>query len=169
MDDPRRFNFGTPKEAWNTMVRCWEIEPTSKRIIADVMDFPNVLKIVIEHEGAVVPEINFRHGHRAQAINGGRVLKHKVSRRQRKHLLTMGPIHPDAQEALDKLLAIGRAEQPLDEEEIAHAMDEEDEALIAIDQADLNSDDEDDIDNENDDLELNVALFAVFASQNQFF
>jgi hypothetical protein len=81
----------------------------------------------------------------------------------------MGPIHPDAQEALDKLLAIGRAEQPLDEEEIAHAMDEEDAALIAIDQADLNSDNEDDIDNENDDLELNVALFAVFASQNQFF
>ena len=38
-----------------------------------------------------------------------------------------------------------------------------------IDQDDLNSNLEDDIDNENDDLELNVALFAEFASQKQFF
>ena len=38
-----RFNFGTKKEAWSTMTRCLEIELTSERIIADIMDFPNVL------------------------------------------------------------------------------------------------------------------------------
>ena len=68
-DDKRRFNLGIPKEAWRTMTRCWEIEPTSERIIADIMDFPNVLKIFIDHEGAVVTEMNFRHGQQAQAMN----------------------------------------------------------------------------------------------------
>jgi len=99
IDDERRFNLGTPKEAWRTMTRCCEIKPTSERIIADIIYFPNVLKIFRDHEGAFVPEMNFRHGQQAQAINGGRVVKHKINRRQRKHLLTMGPIHPNAQEA----------------------------------------------------------------------
>jgi len=132
IDDERRFNLGTPKEAWRTMTRCWEIEPTSERIIADIIYFPNVLKIFLDHEGAVVPEMNFRHGQHAQAINGGRVVKHKINRRQRKHLLTLGPIHPNAQEAIKKLLAIGRAEQPLDEEKIAQAMAEGNAVLIAL-------------------------------------
>ena len=27
IDDPRRFNFGTPSQAWSTMKRCWTLEP----------------------------------------------------------------------------------------------------------------------------------------------
>ena len=84
---------------------------------------------------------------------------------QRKQLLTMGPIHPDAQEAIDNLLQIGRGEPPLNEDEIAQASAEEDAALRAIDQDDVNSDDEDDIDDDNDNLEQNVALFADIASE----
>ena len=45
--------------------------------------------------------------------NGGRVLKRKVTQRQRKHLLQMGPIHPDAEDALKILL--GQA--PIEAEE----------------------------------------------------
>ena len=113
-NDPRRFNFGTPSQVWDTMKRCWQLEPTSERIIADIMDFPRVLNIVIDHRGAVVPEINLRHGHRLAAINGGRVLKRKVTNRQRKHLLKMGPVHPDAQPALDRLLGrMPQSESPL--------------------------------------------------------
>jgi hypothetical protein len=109
IDDPQRFNFGTPKEVWSTMERCWtHCAPTSARIIADIMDFPRVLEIVIRQRGAVVPEIQLRHGHRHQAINGGRVLKRKVTLRQRKHLLTSEPVHPDAERALQMLLNIGR-------------------------------------------------------------
>jgi hypothetical protein len=51
------------------MKRCWEIESTSVRIIADNFDLHRVPDIVIYKRGAVLPEINLRHGHRAQAIN----------------------------------------------------------------------------------------------------
>jgi hypothetical protein len=64
-----RFNFGTPPQASSTMKRCWEIESTSVRIISDNFDLHRVLDIVIYKRGAVLPEINLRHGHRAQAIN----------------------------------------------------------------------------------------------------
>lgn len=170
IDDPHRFNFGTPSQAWSTMVRCWTIEPTSERIIADIFDFPNVLQIVIDHKGAVVPEINLRHGHRALAINGGRVLKRKITSRQRKHLLTMGPIHHHAQRAINNLLRFGRLdalEQPLDENEIAEAIAEEEGALNQI--QDILNEDDDDSDSENDNLELNVAVLADIASGQQVF
>jgi hypothetical protein len=90
------------------MERCWTLEPTSERIIVDIVDFLRELQIVIDHKGAVVPEINLRHGHRLQATNNGRVLKRKVSTRPRKHLLKLGPIHLDAQDALAALLRTGR-------------------------------------------------------------
>ena len=70
INDSRRFNFGTPTQAWNTMVRCWTIEPKSERIIDDIFDYPDVLEIVISHRGAVVPEINLRHGHRVKLSEG---------------------------------------------------------------------------------------------------
>ena len=66
------------------------------------------MDIVIAHRGAVVPEINLRHGRRLQAINGGRVLKRKVTSRQRKHLLCAEAIHPDAERALQTLLNFAR-------------------------------------------------------------
>jgi hypothetical protein len=96
--DPRRFGFGTPKEVWSTMERCWEIEPTSERIIADIPSLSHVLQHIIDAKGCVVPEDRLRHGYRLEAHNDGRVLKHKVTSRQRKHLLQMGPVHRDAQD-----------------------------------------------------------------------
>ena len=106
INDPERFGFVAPKEVWHTIVRCWTLEPTSARIIAVIEDFGNVLDLMIEFKGCVVPECRLRHDHRQQAYNGGRVLKRKVTKRHRKHLLTMGPVHPDAQGALNILLSI---------------------------------------------------------------
>ena len=88
------------------MVRCWTLEPTSARIIADIEGFGNVLDLIIEFNGCVVPECRMQHGHRQQGHNGGRVLKRKVTKRQRKHLLTMSPVHPDAHCVLNILLGI---------------------------------------------------------------
>jgi hypothetical protein len=79
--DPRRFIFGPPTQVWHTMERCWTLEPTSDRIIADIEDFGNVLDVIIEFKGCVGPECRLRHGHRLQAHNGGRVLKRKVTKR----------------------------------------------------------------------------------------
>jgi hypothetical protein len=63
-------------------------------------------------------------------------------------------------------LQIGRGEPPLNEDKIAQASAEEDVALRAIDQDDVNSDDKDDIDDDNDNLEQTVALFADLASES---
>ena len=137
------------------MERCWTLEPTSERIQEDLNDLERVLDIIIERKGAVVPEMNIRHGVRLQAINNGRVLEHKVTKRQRKHLLTMGPIHADAQDALQSLLTVHEALNPtevaaLTAEDIAQAVDMEQLALGAIEDVVVSEDDND------DDVELNV-------------
>ena len=118
MKDPKRFGFGTPKD---TMVRCWTLEPTSARIIADLEDFENVLDLMIEFKGCVVPECRLWRSHRQQAHNGGHVLKRKITNLQRKHLLTMGPVHTVAQDALNIL----HGNNPVEE----LALEEIDEAL----------------------------------------
>ena len=56
MKDPKRFGFGTPKEVWDTMVKCWTLGPTSARIITDLEDYGNVLDLIIEFKGCVVSE-----------------------------------------------------------------------------------------------------------------
>ena len=46
------------------MTKCWTLEPTSARIIADIEDLGNVLDLIIENKGCVVPECRLRHGDR---------------------------------------------------------------------------------------------------------
>ena len=113
---------------------------------------------MIEHKGAVVvPEINLGHGHCGQAINGGRILKRKITNRQRKHLLAMGPVHEDEWAALNDLLRIGRGDidTQLDVEEIAQTIFEENAALNEIKDVDL--DNEDDSVDEGDVSEASIA------------
>ena len=147
-DDPRRFNLGTTSQVWNMIPGCFG---TSDRIVADIMNFPCVVDDVIAHRGAVVPEINLRLGHRIAAINGGRALKSKVTNQQRKHLLKMGPVHPDAQ-ALGRLL--GRlpssvtipeeeSEMLLTEKEIQEAQAEEAASMLEIEEIVIEDDCED--------------------------
>ena len=101
-----------------------------------------MLELIIEFKGCMVPECRLRHGHRQKAHNGGRVLKRKVTNRQRKHLLTMGPVHPDAQDALQILLGVqppdqlapGESEEALEIEhqhlnDIPEAEDENDDVV----------------------------------------
>jgi hypothetical protein len=142
-DDPRRFNFGTPNQVWDTMVRCWTMEPNSDRIIADIEDLQNVVQLIILHKGCVLPECTLRHGHRLMSHNGGRVLEHKVRERQRKALLTLGSIHPDAMDALQMLLD-GPITEELAPAELEEALAMEQEALDAI--PEVHREEEDDID-----------------------
>ena len=141
--DKRKFKFGTPPEVWSTMLWCWDHEPTSARILADIEDFGNVLLMIVAFEGCVVPECRLRHGHRQQAHNGGRVLKRKVTSRQRKHLLRMGPVHDDAADALRLLLNFGPDEEELALEEVEDAEILEQENLDDI--PDAEEEEEDDI------------------------
>ena len=110
--------------------------------------------------------INLCHGHRLQAINGGRVLKRKVTLYQRKHLLRMGPIHADA---LTNLVNIGRpaavpgepeaalTDPPLTELEIAGAVAEKELVLEDIYDIIIANDDE-----EDDGFELDLDRLAAF-------
>lgn len=54
--DPRRFNTGTPKEMWETLLRCWQMEPTSERVMEDILGLPRVLEKIIRHCGCVVKD-----------------------------------------------------------------------------------------------------------------
>ena len=79
----------------------------------------------------------------------------------------MGRVHPDAQEAIDNLLRFGLTatvtETLLDANEIEQAVAEEDAALNII--QDIHIDDlDDESEDENDNLEVNVALIADIAS-----
>jgi len=95
-DDPEKFKFGTPTEAWHTIERCWEISPTSERIVQAILDFPKVLRKVIEVGGTVLPECTLRHGHRALRYEKTRALKNKLKTSQRIESNREKPIHPHA-------------------------------------------------------------------------
>ena len=67
-NDIRKFKMGTPAEVWSTMARCWEVEPTSERIVEDIMKLDMVLDKIIEAEGCVVFDLFLRTGKRGQEL-----------------------------------------------------------------------------------------------------
>jgi hypothetical protein len=106
-DDPRRFGMGTPAEVWRTMCRCWEMEPTSARIVEDVLQFGMVLEKIIAAEGCVVPDEFLRNGRRGRSSNGKFDLKNKPVQKQRKNTMHARPCHPDCFEARRRIKAAG--------------------------------------------------------------
>jgi hypothetical protein len=86
------------------MSRCWQIDPSSDRIIEDIKGFPRVVDIIIDQSGCVVPDMNFRHGRRARSHDNKKVLKTKIKSRQRISTHKKITVHPDAQEAFDNLI-----------------------------------------------------------------
>jgi hypothetical protein len=97
--DPRRFGMGTPKEVASSLRRCWEIEPTSERIIEDILAFPRVLQKIIDANGCVVLDEFLRTGRRYLKVRGQGECKIKPCKKQRKETLGLPPIHPDCFEA----------------------------------------------------------------------
>ena len=107
LSDPRRFSMGTPDAVWSALPRCWEVAPTSERIVEDISALPRVLDVIIEHQGAVVLDLFLRSGRRARqpAKRGKKPLARAPRARQRKDTLAEKPRHPDNDEAHRKLLA----------------------------------------------------------------
>ena len=69
--DPRRFNLGTPPELFHSIQRTWAVAPTMRRIIEDVMALPRVLNVIIDAQGCVVQDEEFRdlrHGRRGEGV-----------------------------------------------------------------------------------------------------
>ena len=104
-DDPRRFKTGKPEEMWSTMIRSWEMEPTSESIVQDIQKFPEVLRKIIAHRGCVVHDEYLRTGRRERSKDGKRILKHKPRFSQRKETMKMRPTHIDAIEARNMIIS----------------------------------------------------------------
>ena len=102
-NDPRKFKLGTPTDVWDTMMRCWQTEPTSDRVIADIEDWPRVLQVFVDAEGCVVHGEAVRSGHRYQRLDGKGAIKSKLENRGRGSTLHGRPVHPDAMEAFRSL------------------------------------------------------------------
>ena len=107
INDTRRFKMGTPKEVWSSLTRAWTIEPTSARIVEDVLALDRVLDVVIAANGCVVKDEFLRTGRRERKAGGVRMLRNKRRKSQRKSTIEQYLVHPDCQEAYDSLLKIG--------------------------------------------------------------
>ena len=81
-NDPRKFQLGTPAEVWRTMYRCWEMEPTSERIVQDILDLPRVLEKNVEANDCVVHGEALRNGHRARRLDGKVFFKDTIKSKQ---------------------------------------------------------------------------------------
>jgi hypothetical protein len=105
VDDPRRFKMGTPSQVFHTMERCWEMEPTSERIVEDISDLPRVLNKIIESEGRVVSNECMRNGRHAREGEGS-TAANKPRNRQKKDTIRAPPCHPDCRDALDRIAGL---------------------------------------------------------------
>jgi len=123
-DDPKKFQSGTPDQVWSSMRRCWCVEPTSERIVQDILDWPRVLQVIINAKGCVVPGEAIRSGHREVRADRKGSLTSRLRTRKRKVTMICRPIHPDAQESYD-LLTKGNVDDIMtDVEALKNHMDE---------------------------------------------
>jgi hypothetical protein len=102
LNDPRRFKMGTPAEVERTMFRCWELAPSSERIVEDIFALETVLDKLEEAGGGVVMDEYLRTGRRERRADGKGELKNKPRARQRKTTLSSAnpALHPDCEEAI---------------------------------------------------------------------
>ena len=61
--DPRKFLLGNPTQVWSAMIRSWVmIRP--ERIAQDIRRWERALEMIVQAQGAVVPDLDTRHGRR---------------------------------------------------------------------------------------------------------
>jgi len=82
------------------------VEPTSERIVQDILDLPRVLEKIVEANGCVVHGEALRNGHRARRLDGKGILKTPLRASNRKETLVGRPVHPDAKVAYDNIMGV---------------------------------------------------------------
>ena len=95
--------MGTPNAVWHTIERCWEIEPTSQRILEDIKALPEVLHKIIDAKGCVVQDLYLRSGRRYHRANDNGDCKQKPRKRDLKQTLEEPVCHQDCADARDML------------------------------------------------------------------
>ena len=120
MDDARRqfWNQGTKEQLFKVMEAVWlEVAPTSERIIEDLEHLPVVVKKIIEHGGAVVPDEVLRSGRRALSDDDRQKVKtRKRNPAARDKISTQKAIaiHGDLKEA--ELILLGQSDDDNDDD-----------------------------------------------------
>ena len=95
------------EETWTTVGA-----PSDERVAQDIAEWENVCEKNIEAKGCIVPDENFRTGHRARKIHGEGKRKTKLQKRDRKSTLNLGlPVHPRLKDAYVSLMGGVDAEE----------------------------------------------------------
>ena len=112
--DPRRiFNQGTPEQVWYLMEQTWTVvgAPSDDRIAEDIAGWERVVDKIIEANGCIVADENFRTGRRMRRIHGEGNRKTKLRKRDRKSTQHQElPVHPQLQDAYSILMGVGGGE-----------------------------------------------------------
>jgi hypothetical protein len=102
-NDLTRFGFGTVTEAESTMMRVFTVAPSNEQIVTDILRLETVLDMIIKERGAIVPELNFRRGHRAFRHDKKGVMKNALKKSSRVSTYSLPAMHPDATAAVEQL------------------------------------------------------------------
>ena len=112
--DPRRiFNQGMPEQVWHLMEQTWTVvgAPSNDRIAEDIAGWERVVDKIIEADGCIVPDENFRTGRRARRMHEEGDRKTKLRKRDRKSTqLQQLPVHPQLKEAYSILIGVSADE-----------------------------------------------------------
>ena len=103
VNDPRRFLMGTPEQVWSSMTRCWQVEPTSERIVEDIQALPAVLTKIIAAKGCVIQDQYLRNGRRARRADDKGDCKNKPVSKQRISTNCARPLYLDCKEAFERI------------------------------------------------------------------
>ena len=87
------------------MKRVFTVAPTVEQICTDILRLDRVLEQIVIAEGAIVPDLNFRSGHRALRHDKKGPLKTALKCSSRVSTYTMPAIHADAQAGIAALQA----------------------------------------------------------------
>jgi hypothetical protein len=114
-DSRRIFGQGTPKEVWYLMEQTWTVicAPSNARITEDISGWERVCRKIVEANGCIVLDENFRTGRRARKMHGEGMRTTKLRKRDRKSTLALQlPIHPSLQGAYAILMGEGAIAVP---------------------------------------------------------
>lgn len=128
LNDPNKWNLGTPAAVTRCMFRAWEIAPTPEHTAKDWMALRSIQQQIVDAEGCIVPDIVMRSGHRAvPRADGSGNLESRFRNRQRKSTIGVYAVHESAQGCFDALTEESQADLMEKAELEAELCDDEEE------------------------------------------
>ena len=167
-DDGRKFLQGTPAQVFSSMKRCWEVAPSSERIVEDILKFEAVLDKIIAADGCMVEDEFLRTGRRGDDMDRkytsiqkgsvGKDLKHKATSRQRLDTLSSQPlaVHKDAKDGYRYIMSVARGGAQVAAD---NGFDDDLESLLDIELSDDSDSEISDHGEHIDDLDIDIIDF----------